>query len=262
MQKKYFVIPLVASFVFMSTLFGETLEESVQSALANNPIVQERLKNYRATQQDLNIANSEYYPKLDFRATAGYNRAGEINDEIDEIDYTNYETSLTLTQNLFDGYGTMYKVDYQKARILAAAYNFQEKLNDVAYKMTTAYINVLKTNELVQTAKESVQINESIYETVKDLYASGLTTESEMRKIQSSLSLSRSNLTVKKNNARDTEYNFRRILGRMPDVSMMQKPDFDIAMPVSIERAAMYAIEHNPSILVRVTITFKEHKHF
>jgi adhesin transport system outer membrane protein len=255
MLKKIFIIFIGLS----STLFGLSLKDSVVEALHTNPVVQERLKNFRATQQDLNIVESEYYPQLDFRATAGYTVAGGLKDAssdssydnyVDDVDYGSYETSLTLTQNLFDGFSTMHKVDYQEARILAAAYNYLEKSNDIAFKMTSAYINVIKTKELAQTAKENVSINETIYQKVKDLFESGLTTDSEVKKIQSSLSLARSNLTVQKNNARDAEYSFRRILGRMPQVNEMQKPDFNVAMPESIERAAMYSIEHNPSLLV------------
>lgn len=247
-------------FIFFSSLLSAlTLKESVIESINTHPIVQERLKNYRATQQDLNIAESEWYPSLDFRAAVGYNNAGELktsnpgsewNYNVLDEDYNNYETSLTLTQNLFDGFATINKVDYQEARILAAAYNYIEKLNDVAFEMTSAYINVQRSYELLQTARESVQINESIFNKVKDLYDSGLTTDSEVKKIQSALSLSRSNLTVQLNNTRDTEYSFRRVLGRMPNVATMQKIDFNISMPQSIERAALYSINHNPSLLV------------
>ncbi|SFV65356.1 Beta-1,3(4)-glucanase precursor [hydrothermal vent metagenome] len=155
-----------------------------------------------------------------------------------------------MTQNLFDGFGTTHKVDYQEARILAAAYNYIEKSNDIAFQMTNAYLNVLRSYELLQTARENVQINEDIFNKVKDLFDAGLTTESEVKKIESALSLSRSNLTVQKNNALDTEYNFRRILGRMPEVSTMIKPEIDTPMPESLERAALYSINHNPSLLV------------
>jgi adhesin transport system outer membrane protein len=223
-----------------------------------NPVVQERLKNYRATQQDLNIAESEYYPKLDFRASFGHTEAGAMKDSEDGAykhlvqndAYENYEASLILTQNLFDGFGTTNKVDYQESRILAAAYNYIEKTNDIAFKMTSAYINVLRSYELLQTARENVQINESIFNKVKDLYNAGLTTDSEVKKIESALALSRSNFTVQLNNTRDTEFSFRRVLGRMPDVSTMVKPDVDVPMPDSIERAALYSINHNPSLLV------------
>ena len=222
-----------------------------------NPIVAERLKNYRATQQDLTVAESEYYPSVDFRASLGYNSAGALktsdedwNHEVQDEQYNNYETSLILTQNLFDGFSTTSKVDYQEARILAAAYNYIEKSNDLAFKMTTAYLNVIRSYELLQTARENVQINDEIFRKVKDLFDSGLTTDSEVKKIESALSLARSNLTVQRNNSRDTEYSFRRVLGRMPNVANMSKPELNISMPDSIERAALYAVNHNPSLLV------------
>ncbi len=248
--KRFFNIFILFSFVFSSALLALTLKESVNEVLNTNPVVKERLKNFRATQQDLNIAESEYYPKLDFRASAGYNDAGELYNHVRDIEYTNYDSSLTFTQNLFDGFGTMHKVDYEESRILAAAYNYIEKANDIAFKMSMAYLEVMKSYELLQTARENVRSNEDIYKKVKDLFDAGLTTDSEVKKIQSSLSLARSNYTVVQNNTRDKEYTFRRVLGRMPDVAQMQKPVLDVGMPDSIERAAMYAIEHNPSLLV------------
>ena len=255
---KFIYILIILTFT-LSVSQALTLKDSVVEAMGTNPVVQERLKNYRATQQDLGVAESEYYPQLDFRAVVGYNNAGRLKNNQNGKDwnhlvrsetYSNYETSLTLTQNLFDGFSTTNKVDYQEARILAAAYNYVEKANDIAFKMTEAYLNVMKSYELLQTARENVQVNDSIYKKVKDLFDSGLTTESEVKKIESSLSLARSNLVVQLNNTRDTEYKFRRILGRLPDVSKMQKPELNVAMPQSIEKAALYAINHNPSLLV------------
>ncbi len=193
----------------------------------------------------VSIAESEYYPSLDLRATAGYSNVGELKEERladRDFDYTNYEASLTLTQNLFEGFATMHKVDYQEARILAAAYNYLEKTNDVAFQMTSAYIGVLKAHELLQTAQENVAINKSSYEKVQQLFDAGLTADSEVKKIQASLSLAKSNYTVQKNNLKDAEYAFRKVLGRLPDVENMQKPMLDIAMPESLERAAMFAI--------------------
>jgi len=257
MLKKIFA--MLSIVIFATVTQALTLKESIIEAMGSNPVVQERLKNYRATQQDLGVAESEYYPSLDFRAVAGYNKAGTLKNNnanrpwdhaVRDITYNNYEASLTLTQNLFDGFGTTNKVNYQEARILAAAYKYIEVANSIAFKMTGAYLDVMRSYELLQTARENVQINESIYNKVKDLYDSGLTTDSEVKKIESSLSLAHSNLTVQLNNTRDKEYHFRRILGRLPDVSKMQKPSLDVAMPQSIEKAALYAINHNPSLIV------------
>jgi len=260
MNKKSLMLSLIVITCLSPSLSALTLKESIVESMNTNPIVQERLKNYRATQQDLNIAESEYYPKLDLRAVVGYNKQGMFKNAdgtgsnwdhpVLDNSYGNYETSITLTQNLFDGFGTMNKVDYQESRILAAAYNYIEKTNDVAFKMTNAYLNVLRAYELLGTAQENVKITEDIYNKVKDLFDAGLTTDSEVKKIESALSLARSNLTVQKNNTQDTEFNFRRILGRMPDVTTMVKPEMDIPMPKTQERADLYAINHNPSLLV------------
>jgi adhesin transport system outer membrane protein len=254
---KYLYIAMLIA-LFSSVSQALTLKESVAGAMQNNPVIQERLKNYRATQQDLNVAESEYYPSLDFRGTFGVTDAGDHKNngnvkwshQVVDESYNSYATSLTLTQNLFDGFATTNKVDYQEARILAAAYNYVEKADDIAFKMTDAYLNVMKSYELLGTARENVQINESIYKKVKDLFDSGLTTDSEVKKIEATLSLARSNLTVQLNNTRDREFNFKRILGRMPDNRTMEKPSLGIEMPDSIQRAALYAINHNPSLLV------------
>lgn len=233
-----------------SLLNASTLQENIAEVLKTNPVIQERLKNFRSTQQDLNIAKSEYYPSVDFRGTTGRTSAGNIKDEVRDVDFNSYQTSLTITQNIFNGFGTTHKVDYEEARIIAAGYKYIEVSNDVAFKMTTAYLNLLRAKQLLQVSRQNVTVNEDMYKKVKELYDSGLTTDSEVKKIASSLSLARSNLTVKRNTAVDREYAYKRILGRMPSLETMEKPTLDIKMPSSIQRASLYAIKYNPSILV------------
>lgn len=248
-SKKLLLAPLSLLLAVSSNAL--TLKESVVEVLNTNPVVQERLKNYRATQQDMTVSESEYYPRLDLRATAGFNSPGNLNDDVlFDNNYNNYESSLVLTQNIFDGFSTMHKVGYQETRTLSAAYNYVEVASDTVFEMTQAYLNIIRAKQLLAISNENVQNNMRTYSKIKDLYDAGLTTDSEVKKIQAFLSLARSNLTVQKNNARDTEYTFRRVLGRMPNPSQMALPEEDLPMPESIQRATMYAVEHNPSILV------------
>ena len=256
MLKKQLIIFSAVVISFSTQASALTLQESVAEAISTNPTVKERLKNYRATQQDLDIAESGYYPKLDFSASFGVTDSGNLKNSnkkynhstVDQV-YNSYTSSLKLTQNLFDGFGTMNKVDYQEARILAAAYNYIEKANDIAMQMTSAYLDVYRSKELIEIAQESVSINKDIYNRIKTLFDGGQTTESEVKKIESSLALARSNLTVQINNAKDRSYTFKKVLGRMPDMSVIEDPTLDIEMPESVERANLFAIRHNPSIL-------------
>ncbi len=235
---------------FLEILQANTLQENIAEVLNTNPVIQERLRNFRLTQQDLNIAQSEYYPSVDLKGTTGHYVAGNIKDEVKDVDYNSYQTSLTITQNLFNGFGTVHKVDYEKARIIAAGYKYIEISNDMAFKMTTVYLDLLRAQQLLKISRENVVVNEEMYLKVKELFDAGLTTDSEVKKIASSLSLARSNLTVKRNTAIDREYSYKRVFGRMLTIETMKKPTLDIKMPSSIQRATLYAVEHNPSILV------------
>ncbi|MDQ7045020.1 MAG: TolC family protein [Sulfurimonas sp.] len=251
---------LMYSSIIITSVTATSLQETMVEVLETSPVIKERLRNYRATQQDLGIAESEYYPSIDLSVAAAHTRAGNLktsgnsdfNHAVVSNAYNSYETSLTLTQNIFDGYGTMNKVDYEEARILAAAYKYLEVANNEAFKMTNIYLEVLRAYELIGSAEENLEINEQVYTKVKDLFDAGLTTESEVQKIKSSVSLARSNLTVVTNNAKDFEYQYRRILGRMPDVNNMEKPIMEREFPQSIERASLYAIKNNPAIIVSI----------
>ena len=252
-MKKKSILSIFASSILLVgiNVSALTLEESVKEALNTNPVVKERLKNLREVQQDLNIADSEWYPSLDYRASIGINDAGEYKeDDVDDITYRQYTHSLKLTQNIFNGFSTTNKIDYQKTRILAAANHYIENANDIAFQMVGSYLDSIRSYRLLQNAKDNVRVNEKIYDDVKSLYDSGLTTKSEMTKIYSSLALAKSNLVVQQNNMVDKGFRFKRILGRDVRVSELSLPKIDFAMPESLERATMVAIKNNPSILV------------
>ncbi|MFA9373389.1 MAG: TolC family outer membrane protein [Poseidonibacter sp.] len=257
-RKKLFSI-VVSIFLLSISSQALTLKESVLESLNTNPIVKERLNNFNETQQDLEITKSEWLPSLDYVGTFGRNDGGEIKDyssdreyknSVEDNTYNHYTNSLKLTQNIFNGFSTTHKIDYQKARILAAAHHYLENANDVAFQMVGAYLDVVRSYKLYQISKENVVINEKIYNDVQSLFDQGLTTKSEMTKVFSSLSLAKSNLIVQKNNTVDKEFRFKRLFGRDADVSTFTLPALNYVMPESIERATMLAIRNNPSILV------------
>lgn len=262
-KNKFLSIVASAACLFVGgNAFALTLQESVVEALQTNPVVQERLKNFHESQQDLEIAKSEWLPSLDYRGTVGIANAGHFKDgskskdwnhSIDGSDkgnYASYSNSLKLTQNIFNGFSTTHKMNYQEARIMAAAHHYVENANDIAFQMVGAYIDVLRSYKLLQIAKENVTINKKIYEDVQSLYEQGLTNKSEMTKINASLSLANSNLTVQQNNTIDKEARFKRLFGRNVNVATLEMPRLDLAMPESKERATQVAITNNPSLIV------------
>ncbi|MGE4456713.1 MAG: TolC family protein [Arcobacteraceae bacterium] len=108
-QKLVSVIVAGSIGLFTCNANALTLKQSVSEVLGTNPVIQERLKNFYETQQDLNIAQSEYLPSIDLRTSYGQNKAGRIDDDVTDMNYKHYTNSLKITQNLFNGFSTTNK---------------------------------------------------------------------------------------------------------------------------------------------------------
>lgn len=243
-------VAVMMSLCTFSALHALSLQEGVDEVLSTHPVVQERLHNYRATLEDLRITEAQYLPTLDYTGTVAREKTKSPSTLNQSRSLTSYEHSLQLTQNLFNGFGTTYEADYNKARILAAANHYIENANDAAYKFTNSYINVLKARDLLNIAKANVQFNEDIYTKVNKLYGAGMTTRSESEKADTSLSLAKSNYVVAKNNLDDALFNLERILGRHVNADELKATGFSGSIPSSIDDMKSFARTHNPSVLV------------
>lgn len=250
MRTKYFSTVVALSLSAFTSLNALTLQEGVDEVLSTHPVVLERLHNYRATLEDLRITESQYLPTLDYSGTIAREKTKSPSTGFESRSLTSYEHSLQLTQNLFNGFGSVYEADYNRARILAAANHYIENANDVAYNFTNTYINALKAKDLLCIAESNVKFNEDIYAKVTKLYEAGMTTRSESEKADTSLSLAKSNYVVAKNNLDDALFNLERVLGRPIKANELQDGTFSGALPASLEEMKNYARTHNPSVLV------------
>jgi len=250
-SKERLVRLMVIPFCFAgASLNALTLQEGVDEVLATNPIIQERLHNYKSTLEDLRITESQYLPSLDYSGNFAKDKIDSPTTNFNSRTLYNYEHSLQLTQNLFNGFGTLYEADYQKARILAAANHYIENANDVAYSFINQYIAVLKARDTLVVAKESVTFHQEVFNKVKKLFDSGSTTRSEFEKIDTSLSLAQSNYIVAQNNLEDALFNLERVLGRYVKAEELEVATFSGVLPASENEMKDFAKEHNPSVLV------------
>ncbi len=238
-------------FLVVTTLTAQDLKTTIEEVLSTNPTVLERLKNYNATKEDITSAKAGYYPKLDLSIGVGYEHTVKNNGNNDgTFDFAVYQNSLKYTQNLFQGFKTMHQVEQQESKTTSSAYSYIEKVNDTAFETVNAYLQVMRNKELLENAQANVDINKEIFEKVQKLYDAGLTTLSEVNKIESSLSLAKANYIVQENTLLDVTYSLHRVVGRYLNIDEMVKPRLNIALPENIEEAALIAMKNNPSLLV------------
>ncbi|WP_201353698.1 TolC family outer membrane protein [Hydrogenimonas urashimensis] len=244
-------IGVLMALLSVHPLFALNLQEAMLHILQTNPLIQERLKNYNATREDVTIAKSGWLPKLDYYGGVGREWGKNLYTDHDWNDYRIYENSLLLTQNIFNGWSTTHQINTQQARVLAAAYNYIEVVDDTGYRLVNYYLEVVKNRELLKIAEENIRINEEIFNKVNKLYQGGLTTKSEMEKAAASLALARSNEVVQRNNLSDALFQFKYFYGEKVDPEAFEIPDLALSLPGSYEEGRNYALNHNPSILVQ-----------
>ena len=249
MKLRTLLIPVVCA-AGMSNLPAASLKSIVSDVLNTNPIVMERLKNYNSTKEEIDIAQAGYYPTLDLESSAGKKYTGRISNDVAQETYDVFQNSLILRQNIFKGFGTEEQVNYQQMRTLAASYSYLETANDLTLQTVKVYLDLSREQELLQNSKVNVDHNEKLYAKVEKAHNAGLTTLSEVSKIQSSLSLAKSNMMVQKNKLANAKFNFRRVTGRLISLNSLQKVRFNLDLPKSLRKATTYALEYNPSLLV------------
>ncbi len=245
---------VILSMVLLTSLSAQDLKTTVSEVLSTNPIILERLSNYKSTQDDITLAKASYYPSLDLKLGLGHEKTDRSNQADSTPNQTYnfdvYQNSLTYTQNLFNGFSTTYQVQEQEYKNISAAYSYVEKVNNTSFEMVNTYLELMKNRDLLGTAKENVVIDKEIFLKVNKLYDAGLTTLSEVNKIEASLALAQSNLVVQENTLLDSSYNLQRVLGRELIPDEMMKPKIKMIFPKSKEKAIAFALKHNPSLLV------------
>lgn len=234
----------------ISALNALSLQDGTKEIITTHPVVLERLHNYRATLEDLRVTEAQFLPTLDYAGSVAREKTKAPTTNQDSRSFSTYEHSLQLTQNLFNGFGSIYEADYNKARIVSASYSYVENINDVALGFVTAYINAVKARDILVISDSNVKYHNEITVKVQKLFDAGLTTRSEVEKADTLLSLAKSNLVVAQNNVDDALFNLERVYGKPVTVDDLQAVNFSGELPASLEATRDYARSHNPSVLV------------
>lgn len=146
-----------------------TLEQARQAAFQNNILIgQER--NVLEVRQASHLASAgSYLPSLSARG--GWNRSqtdrsGETVQSIGGSPITfppsfsvtnSFSAGVDASLTLFDGLGREGSFGRTAAQVRAAEKNYQRTLQSVAYRVETAYLNVLRTEQLVKVTEENLR---------------------------------------------------------------------------------------------------------
>jgi adhesin transport system outer membrane protein len=232
-------------------IFAMNMEEVVKDVLEKSPVIQEKIKYFRSVKQDVNMAETGYYPKLDLVASYGREKTENSTYSYPSISLTMHEVSLILTQNIFEGFGTQYDIQKQIARLKSAAYGVVEQADKTALDMIETYIDLLKQKELLELSNTNVQTKQNIHNKLQERIDSGVGINSEIQQSTSRLALSQSNYVSQLNNYEDAITNFKKIYGAIVDPEKLDIPQNVLGLPKSFQGAFEEAKLKHPSLHVQ-----------
>ena len=148
-----------------------TLEECIQTALDNSPILKRSKYNYDIAKNAVSIAKSEYFPTIG--AGTGYNYSVSKNNKTSTNSST-YDVETSLNQLIWNFGRSNANIRMQKFNRITALYNYDNAVLDTIYDVKTKYFGVLAAKANVDVAQANVEINERNYYRIKAYFEEGI----------------------------------------------------------------------------------------
>mgnify|MGYP003131608909 CR=1 FL=1 len=237
---------VVGSFLTVGIARSETLGEAVQQTVSTYPEIGEASANRRAIDQELNQAEGLYLPTLDLDAGIGYEWTDTVT--IDNEDLRRTESSLMLIQTLYDGGFRSAEVDRQGNRVERAAYRVRERAEAIALDAVRAYLDTLRSLEIVELARENVEKHRRTLGEIQERVRAGQSGIGDDQQALARVAAAEDTLVETQRALDDAEISYQRVVGAPP--ANLQQPTFnDSVIPARVEDIIALALQHNPDIL-------------
>ncbi|MCZ6719917.1 MAG: TolC family outer membrane protein [Proteobacteria bacterium] len=242
---------------FLSAGFAQSLEDALAMAYANNPTLEARRAELRATDEFVPQALSGWRPTVTVSAEVGKSEV-----ETESSFFSSDETrtpqsySLDLQQPIYRGGRTLSETQRAEYLIEAAQAGLLSIEQDVLFDGVTAYMDTLRDQAVIELSINNERVLERQLQATRDRFEVGEVTRTDVSQAEARLSQAIADRIQAEGNLISTRSMFMRVIGLMPagldwpepaaelpalestayDVARNQHPD--VAFARSQERAA------------------------
>lgn len=164
------VVLSILAFAMPEPARAEALEAVIAQTLATSPDVRQVAANRRATDQQLQQSYAGYLPRVDFNGVYGFENSDNPTTRglgEGDVSMTRRELGLTARQMVYDGNAVSSDVEFQRSRVRSAAHRVGETSESTALRTVEVYLEVLRRQEIVALAEESVTLHRTILEQIR-----------------------------------------------------------------------------------------------
>ena len=236
-----------------------TVDALIRLAIQNSPELKISELHLSASQEEHNIAQAAYYPRLDLQASAAKLGASDIlQKNKGMIDDTLLSGTLSLQQLIYDFGKTGANSDFTKYESQSSSFENIQKIADKKRDVKEAYYNVLKAIALISVQRENVKLNKAQLYRSKQYFKAGIRTKIDISDAKVALIKSQIDLKNAQYNLKLAYATLDKVVGfssleqeyqvyaQTLDFNTMQESvtDYELTLPEAIR----YAYEHKPTI--------------
>jgi adhesin transport system outer membrane protein len=237
-----------------------TLIDAVSKGVLKNPEYGVVANNVLATKEEENQAKALWMPSIDLQAESGTERTSS--SVVPSNTLWHNRANLSLTQLLFDGFGTQSEIERQKYRVESAAHRVGEVSEFTGLDAVQAYLEVLRQRDLLAIARANIEDHLKILDTIKTGAKAGTVTEGDAAQATARLAQARATASATEQDLRTAESLFLQKVGEMPgDMAFPEIPRDKL--PATVEDAVRDAATNSPTLSVFETdekVAYAEYK--
>ncbi|NKB21557.1 MAG: hypothetical protein GKS01_13775 [Alphaproteobacteria bacterium] len=246
-------------------LHAKTLPTALTELLKNHPRIQEAEKQALAAGQDIRDADSGFLPKVSVTGDAGIETIDSPSRRDVTPEHSNMRRdslTLTLTQNLFDGFATSSQSTIASLGQTRAKANLETVRQAVLFDGIAAYLDVLRTSELLKvTARNERTITTQLHlEQERVRRGSGLSVD--VLQSEARLQVARERRVSIKGQLKTARSRYIELFDEPPEIDAMTPVAIaQSILPTTIEEALQAGRKKNPNLQQsksRVDIADKE----
>jgi outer membrane protein len=147
-----------------------TLEEAVQMALDNNPLLKQAENRMLIQDANVKTAQANFLPNLNASFSGQQNTGRQFVQETlsyDDLTTSNVQGSLSTNVVIFDGLRNIYNLRSARDTRLSAEETLKRTRENVIFNTATSYLTVLLNQELLTIAKQNLEASQKQLEQVK-----------------------------------------------------------------------------------------------
>lgn len=232
--------------LFLNSANATTLEQAVKDALLWHPDISASSNRRFSADQDLRAARGGFYPSVELSAGTGWEQTDDASTRAagdHQRDLQRNESSIMVTQNVFNGFATSSEVARQTATVNSRAWTVKNTSETTALTAIQTYLDVLKGHRMVALAEDNLKNHERIFDQITLRTEQGVGRQADYEQAEARLAQARNNLLTEQTNLEDSMANYSSVVGKeAEDLTLPVK----FAVPDSLDTARKVMLQDSP----------------